>query len=339
MKYVKWIILIFQSYKGLKGVRMGSHCGKIGIMHLDITLPFPWVCLGLWLKPAGSRASETEPRRGPGHWGPGCWLCSRHQGTSSHIGLISCARGTGSRAAQQCLSWATCKLCKACAKARHHLCWDFNLSFRQNSNLSIQAHRYAAPEMTRVVQFQHLQHGNFLPDGFSVVIPPPSTCYLDHKCAHFSVSFPPTQQSTTVAPLPRCSPAMGGHPCAFRITVGARVVCWQHLSAAVEMPAAPISWALIIQPPVLLCSQVENGDILLNPHHHFSSLWLARCSCIHRGEALEKWQRWLIWRLLTNATGQIPHQLPSLCLTRRSVPWAIPHVVGSWTWLLDVKPG
>lgn len=105
------------------------------------------------------------------------------------------------------------------------------------------------------------------------------------------------------------------------------------------LPEAHISWALITQPRVLLCFQVENGDTLLNPHHHFSSPQLTRCSCIHRGEALEKWQRWLIRRLLTNATGQIPHQFPSLCLTRRSVSWTTPHEAGSWTWPLDVKPG
>lgn len=160
--------------------------------------------------------------------------------------------------------------------------------------------------MIRAVQFQHLQDGNFFPDGFCVVIPPPSTCHPQPQMCSFSciVSSHPAQHQCGFSPT--LQPPLGGHPCAFRITAGAGFVCWQDLSAAVGMPAACISRALITQPHVLLCSQVENGDTLLNPHHHFSSLWLARCSCIHRGEALEEWQRWLIRRLLTNATGQIP---------------------------------
>lgn len=139
------------------------------------------------------------------------------------------------------------------------------------------------------------------------------------KYAHFPVSFPAIQHSTTVAPLPHCSPARGGHPCAFRIMLGAGFVCWQDLSAAVGMPEACISWALITQPHALMCFSVSRWKIETPFLTHTTTSVHCGSQSAPASTEGRHWRsdRWLIKRLLTNATGQTRHQFPSLCLTWR----------------------
>lgn len=220
---------------------MGSRCGKIGITDSDITFPFIWVCLGLRLKPTGSGASETNPQEVP--WPPVSWLlapCSCHQRRIlPHRSLIGCASTAESRAAQRCLPELSYPVSstKPCAKARHHLCWDFNPS----SQTEQQFDRWSAP-----LRGPGVDKGGSIPASAGWKLFPWWFLCCDSPAQYVpssttnAVIFLYRFQPRSTAPLqrrgsfPTPQPRDGRmFPRAFRMTVGAGFVCLRDLSVAV----------------------------------------------------------------------------------------------------------